>query len=200
MKIGYLLIIVGPSGVGKTTIVNSLLREIPLLKRIVSYTTRPKRKNEVSGKDYYFVSEKEMNKLMKGDKNLRETANKVYGYTYALSFKELKDIFSGKTNGIIELVIDKAIEWKQKMGEKAVIIFLFPPFLSLIKRRLKKREEGRKIEFRKRLQNLEYEAQIPTLPKYRRFIDHIITLPEDLEEAKKSVVKLVKKILQDNPS
>ena len=118
MKIGYLLIIVGPSGVGKTTIVNSLLREIPLLKRIVSYTTRPKRKNEVSGKDYYFVSEKELNKLMKGDKNLRETANKVYGYTYALSFKELKDIFSGKTNGIIELVIDKAIEWKQKMGEK----------------------------------------------------------------------------------
>lgn len=196
MKTGYLFIIVGPSGIGKSTVVKALLKEIILLKKVVSYTTRSKRDSERDGIDYYFVSENELKTIMEYDESVKKTANQVYGFTYALSDRELADIFSGETNGIIELVIDKAIEWKKKLNDRAIIIFLLSSPMS-IRQRLKIREGEKVKEFKKRLGNISYELQIPTLPEYRHFIDYILIVPSDLEEMKKTIVGLVKGILKD---
>jgi len=196
MKTGYLFIIVGPSGVGKSTVVKALLEEINLLKKVVSYTTRPKRGGERDGVDYYFVSGSELKIIMECDESVKRTANQVYGFTYALSDKELTDIFSSKTNGIMELVIDKAIEWKKRLKERTVIIFLLSSPMS-IRQRLKTREGEKVKEFRERSGNISYELQVPTLPEYRRFIDYVLVVPRDLEEMKKIITDLVKSILKD---
>ena len=82
-----ILIITGPSGVGKNTIINALSEKLDF-KFSVSYTTRPKRKSEVNGKDYHFVTEEEF-QLMINNNELIEF-EEYGGFTYGTSRKELE--------------------------------------------------------------------------------------------------------------
>ncbi|MEM4694064.1 MAG: hypothetical protein QW655_06125 [Nitrososphaerota archaeon] len=63
-KEGILFIVSGPSGVGKGTVINEVLRLIPDINLSISYTTRPPRKNETNGKEYFFVSEEEFKDMI----------------------------------------------------------------------------------------------------------------------------------------
>ena len=135
-KTGSLIIISGPSGAGKGTIVNELIKNTNLVLSI-SMTTRPKREGEVDGKDYYFVTKQEFAKQIKKG-NFLEYAN-VHGDNYYGTPKDkvLKSIENGK-DIVLEIDIQGALKVKEKYKE-GIFIFIMPPSMRELKNRLIRR-------------------------------------------------------------
>ena len=134
-KPGKLYVITGPSGTGKGCICKEILKEIDN-EFSVSMTTRPAREGEVHGKDYYFVSEEEfLANVEKG--NFLEHArvfDNLYGTPKDMVMKQL---VKGR-NIILDIDVQGALQVKKAMPE-AIMIFLLPPSLDELRRRL----EGR---------------------------------------------------------
>jgi guanylate kinase len=133
---GFVFVLSAPAGTGKTTLVRMLSQEFPCIVESVSCTTRPSRPGEVSGTDYYFLSNKEFEeKVRQGD--FLEYAE-VFGYHYgtSLSFVHKQQELSKH----VFLVIDTqgAMQLK-KQRFTAIYIFLSPPSLEELKERLIKR-------------------------------------------------------------
>ncbi len=135
-KAGSLIIISGPSGAGKGTIVNELIKNTNL-NLSISMTTRPKREGEVEGKDYYFVTKQEFAKQIKKG-NFLEYAN-VNGDNYYGTPKDkvLKSLENGK-DIILEIDIQGALKVKEKYKE-GIFIFIMPPSMRELKNRLIRR-------------------------------------------------------------
>ncbi len=135
-KAGSLIIISGPSGAGKGTIVNELIKNTNL-NLSISMTTRPKREGEVEGKDYYFVTKQEFAKQIKKG-NFLEYAN-VHGDNYYGTPKDkvLKSLENGK-DIILEIDIQGALKVKEKYKE-GIFIFIMPPSMRELKNRLIRR-------------------------------------------------------------
>ena len=136
---GLMLVLSSPSGAGKTTICKEILKKIKDLKMSISYTTRPKRKSEVDGKDYFFISEKKFKELQAKDFFI-ENAN-VFDHFYGTPKKFVeKNLING-----VDVLFD--IDWQgaQKLANFSktdiVSIFILPPSNSILKERLKKRNE-----------------------------------------------------------
>ncbi len=138
MKNGKLVIISGPSGVGKGTIIHELLSISPSpYVYSVSWTTRPKRKNEIDGKDYYFVTKEIFKKAIKKNEFLEyeEYVGNLYGTPKMFIEKSISE---GK---IVLLEIDTkgALKLLKKNDLEIVSIFLIAPTLKEYQRRLRKR-------------------------------------------------------------
>jgi len=150
-----LLVVSGPSGTGKSTLIHMFLAKHKEISFSVSYTTRPKRKNELEGKDYYFVSEKEFFAMVKKEKFV-EWAN-VHLHHYGTGWEEIQS----KSKGEKTLVLDVDVQGAKKIREKfpqAWLIFVVPPSLSELKKRLLGRERGQESSnIIKRLQQAEVE-------------------------------------------
>jgi guanylate kinase len=138
-KKGNLIVITGPSGVGKGTVLQLLLELIPMLTKSVSVTTRKKREGEVEGVDYFFVSSSEFDKLIEEDSFLEwaEFAGNRYGTPRAWVEHEL---IQGR-DVILEIEVQGAKQIKAKFAN-AMLIFLSPPSMEALASRLK----GRKTE------------------------------------------------------
>ncbi len=158
------MVISGPSGVGKSTVVSRLFKLNPGLKFSISATTRPKRPDEVHGKSYYFLPEKEFfEKQKKGD--FIEWA-KVHGFYYGTPREYIeKELAKGET---VTLEVDVqgasaikqvANEGKLKAGSQ-VFIFLIPPSVDILAFRLKKRRTEKEEEQNYRLRAAIAELQV----------------------------------------
>ena len=136
---GLMLVLSSPSGAGKTSICKEILKKIKELKLSISYTTRPKRKSEVDGMDYFFVSEKKFKELQAKDFFIENA--KVFDHLYGTpkSFVE-KNLLKG-----VDVLFD--IDWQgaQKLSNFSktdiVSVFILPPSNKILKERLKKRNE-----------------------------------------------------------
>lgn len=146
-KKGKLYVITGPSGTGKGSICRDILKDIEN-EFSVSMTTREARTGEVHGKDYYFVSEEEfLENVEKG--NFLEHAN-VYGKLYGTpKDMVLKQLDRGH-NVILDIDVQGAMQVKKAMPE-AVMIFLLPPSLGELRRRLEGRATDKPEVIEKRL-------------------------------------------------
>ena len=136
---GLMLVLSSPSGAGKTTICKEILKKIKELKLSISYTTRPKRKSEVDGRDYFFISEKKFKEL-KTNNFFIENA-KVFDHLYGTP----KDFVEENLIKGVDVLFD--IDWQgaQKLSNFSktdiVSVFILPPSNSILKERLKKRNE-----------------------------------------------------------
>ena len=147
-KEGVLLVISSPSGTGKTTICKKLLEYDKNIHLSVSVTTRKKRKNEVEGIDYYFRSKKDFLNL-KSQNSFIENALVFENYYGTLKSEVLEQLESG-----IDVLID--IDWQgtrqitQAMKGNLIKIFLLPPSIDELKKRLSKRNSDsiKEINFR----------------------------------------------------
>ena len=145
---GVLLVISSPSGTGKTTICKKLLEYDKKIHLSVSVTTRKKRKNEVEGIDYYFRTKKEFLNL-KSKKSFIEDAFVFDNYYGTLKSEVLKQLENG-----IDVLID--IDWQgtrqitEAMKGNLTKIFLLPPSIQELKKRLSKRNSDsiKEINFR----------------------------------------------------
>ena len=138
MLLGRLYVIAAPSGGGKTSLVNELIKRFDHLKISISYTTRPARPGEVNDENYHFVSEKTF-EAMVASKDFLEHAE-IYGYHYGTSHHwVLKQLQKG-----VDVILE--IDWQgarqiRQLFPSTVSIFIVPPSQDILLQRLKQRKQ-----------------------------------------------------------
>jgi guanylate kinase len=147
---GRLIVLSGPSGVGKDTVLRELFKLDPTLRYSVSYTTRPKRPDERDGESYTFVDEATFNQL--ADKDRREFLEWaiVFGHLYGTSLKRVQEAVSRGEDIVLKIDVQGAARVRKRVAGEATFIFLLPPSLAELRRRLTDRgtEDNVSIELR----------------------------------------------------
>ncbi len=136
MEKGRLIVISGPSGTGKGSIVRELMEKRDDLELSVSMTTRPKREGEEDGVHYYFVDKDDFEKAIAQD-GLLEWAN-VYGNYYGTPRQAVEDRLAKGKNVILEIDTQGGRNIKSK-EEEALMVFILPPSLAELERRIRGR-------------------------------------------------------------
>lgn len=147
-KEGMIFVISAPSGAGKSTLAKRLIRACPSLRPSVSYTTRTPRKGEKNGTDYFFIGPEDFRAKIK-EGFFAEWAE-VYGDYYGTSF-EFLDGAVKKGNILLEIDTQGAFQIKEKYTDRAVLVFVSPPSLEELRRRLTMRATESGAVLRRRL-------------------------------------------------
>ncbi|MCK4385856.1 MAG: guanylate kinase [candidate division Zixibacteria bacterium] len=182
MKKANLVVLSSPSGGGKTTICRKILKKHKDYLYSISATTRKKRENEKERKDYFFLSENEFNQIKKR-RGFVEWA-KVHGEYYGTLKKLVEQAEKEGRTALFVLDVQGGMAIKKKYPE-SILIFLLPPSLGELKRRLIGRGTDNIDEVEKRLETALKEIKF--LSKY----DYVV-INKNLEET----VKLVEKIIE----
>ena len=141
-------VISAPSGAGKTSLVKALINQTADCRAAISHTTRPKRSEEIDGRDYYFVSDHEFSELdAKG--GFLESA-KVFDYSYGTSLDEAQKIIKSGRILILEIDWQGALQIKEKY-KSAKSIFILPPSLEALRSRLEMRAQDSDETVEKRM-------------------------------------------------
>jgi guanylate kinase len=144
-----LFVIAAPSGAGKTTLVQALLRKNPELRFSISYTTRPQRRNEADGVDYFFTSREQFAKLREQGEMLEHA--EVFDNNYGTNRSQVAEHLAAGHNVLLEIDWQGARQVRESMPE-CVTVFILPPSRREIERRLRGRgtDSGQVIERRLR--------------------------------------------------
>lgn len=186
MKKGFLIVYSGPSGVGKGTILKELL-PIKSLKLCysVSMTTRKARPGEVDGKDYFFVTRKRFEKAIKNDE-LLEYAKFVDNY-YGTPKDYVEKMTNEGKNVVLEIETIGAKKIIKKFGDENVVsIYILPPDMKELERRLKERNTESPEIIKKRIAKARREI------KKLDMFDYVV-VNDDLKVAVKEVKDIIKK-------
>jgi guanylate kinase len=150
------IIISAPSGAGKTTIVRHLLTVIPSLEFSVSACTREKRKEETDGRDYYFISAIEFRKKIENDEFVEW--EEVYPGSYYGTLKsELTRIWKKGCFPVFDVDVIGGLNLKKYFGENGLAIFIQPPSLDELEKRLIGRNTENEESIKKRINKTEHE-------------------------------------------
>lgn len=189
MKKNKLIIISGPSGVGKSIILKKILKKIPSLDKIVTCTTRKKRPGEKEGWDHYFISEKKFKQMKKNNKFLEWAL--VHGKYYGTPKDEIKKKLS-KKNCISEIDIQGAKQIEKKMPE-VISIFIKPKNIKELALRIKARGKMSRREFQLRLKNAKKE-----MAQSKKYDYQVTNQQNKLEKAVKKTLLIIQKELKIN--
>lgn len=170
---GILFVVSSPSGGGKGTLIQRVLRQLPNLSYSVSYTTRKPRNGEVDGREYFFVSPETFNEMIEKNEFLEWAI--VHGHLYGTSrFQVARDVSRGR-DIILEVDVQGAASIRLLVRD-AVSVFILPPSLELLRERLIARGTDAPDELEVRLRNAPEE-----LKAYKAF-DYVI-INDDVERA-----------------
>ena len=153
-RAGILFVISAPSGAGKSTLCRELLRRFKDIKLSVSYTTRPPRKGEINDVHYTFISRKKFKNMIAGGK-FAEWAM-VHGNLYGTSVDRLKKLSKEGLDILLDIDVQGARQVKNSY-RNAVYIFILPPSMEILKRRLMKRKSESKEAVALRLERAKDE-------------------------------------------
>jgi guanylate kinase len=186
---GKLIVFSAPSGSGKTTIVRHLLGKEDLnLEFSISAATREARGEEVNGKDYYFMSTEEFKKHIKAE-DFVEWEEVYRDNFYGTLKSEVERIWAKGKNVIFDIDVSGGLRIKHKFPEETLAVFVKPPSVDELKRRLKERstESDDKINMR----IAKASVELATAPQFDVIIKNY-DLPIALEEAYQLVKNFVK--------
>jgi guanylate kinase len=185
MSKGLLVIISGPSGVGKGTLRREVMKDPSLnLWYSVSMTTRPMRPGEVEGKDYYFVSEKEFDENLKKG-NLLEW-NEFVGHRYGTPCDKLMEKLDEGKNAIIEIDVNGAKQvLKRCESLSPVSIFIVPPSFEALEERIRGRRTESEEVIQERLQKAKREMAV------RGEYQHVVS-NDDISRAAAEIASIIK--------
>ncbi len=171
----FMLVLSSPSGAGKTALANKLLEIDNSFKLSVSVTTRTPRKGEINGEDYFFVSNEEFSRMIKNNE-LLEFAN-VFSNKYGTKTELVNNALINGKNVLFDIDWQgvKQLKDNLKISDQLVTVFILPPSLSELNRRLKNRALDSEETLKKRM--LEAEKEISHWVDY----DYVI-INDDFEK------------------
>ena len=181
-KKGMIIIVSAPSGAGKTSICDSLIKGDTNIVYSISTTTRQPRKGEKNGKEYFFVDNKKFKDMVK--KNLFVEYAKVHNYFYGTSKKMLEETLNKGKDILLDIDVQGAIKIK-KQYKDALMIFITTPTLKILKERLIKRNKDLLDVINTRVKNAKKE--LTYLPKY----DYLV-LNDKLDISIENVKSIIK--------
>lgn len=182
-----LIIITAPSGAGKTSITNYLLKKYQSLSFSVSATTRAIRTGEVEGRDYYFISLNSFRQKIH-DNAFIEWEMVYEGKYYGTLKNELERIWSENKTPVLDIDVQGAIHVQQQFGEDVYSIFISPPSIQELERRLKSRGSETNDSVKTRIGKAAYEIS------FEHQFDAVV-VNEDFDLACKQTETLVKNFL-----
>ena len=181
LKRGELIIFAAPSGAGKSSLIKEIVSNNENIELSVSATTRTPREGETHGKDYFFISDKEFNDLKEKEAFI-ESAN-VHGHQYGT----LKTFVEEKLENNISVVLDIDVQGFSQISESIkdiISIFIIPPSLDELKKRLVLRGLDTEEVINKRLINAKKEL------KHAESFDHIV-LNDDFNRAFNQITSII---------
>ena len=181
LKRGELIVFAAPSGAGKSSLIKEIVSNNEKIELSVSATTRIPREGETHGKDYFFISDKEFNDLKEKEAFI-ESAN-VHGHQYGT----LKTFVEEKLENNISVVLDIDVQGFSQISESIkdiISIFIIPPSLDELKKRLVFRGLDTEEVINKRLINAKKEL------KHAESFDHII-LNDDFNRAFNQITSII---------
>ena len=175
-------IISAPSGSGKSTLVNHLMGTVPNLMFSVSYTTRPRRGQEVEGQNYHFVSREAFEEMLSRDEFLESA--QVFGNYYGTHRGVLEQARAAGQDLVLDIDVQGARQLKLKIPE-AVSVFILAPSRQVLEQRLRARGEDREEVILRRLKDAADEIR-----KYENY-DYVL-INRDLSEAEATLAGVVR--------
>ena len=188
-KMNKVIIFSAPSGSGKTTLVKHCLQKFPQLQFSVSATTRALRGEEIHGKDYFFLSVEEFKKLISEDAFVE--FEEVYTDKFYGTLKsEVERTWSEGKVVIFDVDVVGGVNLKKIFGEKALSIFIAPPSIDELERRLISRATDDLETIKTRVAKAKEEMT------YAEEFDQII-INDDLETAQKEIERIVRNFIEE---
>lgn len=184
--VGKLIVIVAPSGTGKSTMIKRLKLDFPSLHESVSYTTRSMRAGEVHGESYFYISREEFIKMRTGNEFLEWA--EVHGNFYGTSKKFVEQSLIEGRHLLFDLDVQGTDSVKKYFGKKANAIFISPPSVEELEKRLRNRGTETTQVINVRLTNARSEL------KRKEDYDFLI-YNDDIEDAYKKLTEITHKIL-----
>jgi guanylate kinase len=178
---GLLIVISGPSGVGKDTLIQRLLKRDRNLGKSVSFTTRPPRPGEIPGVDYVFTTRPEF-ELARSEGKLLESAE-YDGHLYATSAPMVEQLRSAGRDTILKIDVQGA-EQVRKLVSDALFIFIAPPSMDELGLRLKKRKTESEKDLAARRDIAKTEMS------YRPSYDYVV-VNDDVDRAADEVLRII---------
>lgn len=186
---GRLFIVSAPSGAGKSTLCSAVRKQLGDLAYSVSYTTRPPRKGERRAEDYHFISEAEFHQGI-GEGRWAEWA-RVHGNYYGTSARWIQETLNSGRDILMDIDLQGARQMVRRFPD-AITIFIMPPSLAELERRLRQRAADSLPDIDLRLQNAREEID------QRSFCRHEL-LNDDIGKAIQALVDLIQGYRQGVP-
>ena len=183
-----IIIITAPSGAGKTSITHYLLRTFPQLAFSISAATRPPRGNEKNGVDYYFMSQEEFTTRIQQEEFV-EWEMVYEGKYYGTLKSELHRIWGDGKVPLLDIDVKGAIHVQQQFPDTTMSVFIEPPSIDELKRRLTSRGTENEDSLQARVSKAAYELT------FKHSFHHVI-VNRDLLQAWREAEELVSRFLQ----
>jgi guanylate kinase len=175
---GAVLVLSGPSGAGKSSLIAKIIDDIGDTYFSISTTTRPIRKGEKDGVDYYFVDKEEFEREVEADEFLEHAL--VHGNYYGTSLKPVKKALDEGKLVIFDIDVQGNNAIKSRLGDITTSVFISPPTLSELKRRLENRSTDSQEVIDKRVNMAKKEIQRVSEYEYLLVNDDLERAAEEL--------------------
>ncbi len=185
---GKIFVLVAPSGTGKSTLMNKIKEDYPHFKESISYTTRSPRKGEEHGVHYFFVSKDEFKNRLEEHEFIEHAV--VHENYYGTSKKFVESIISNNDHMVVDIDVQGADQLKKHFGDQAVVLFVAPPSLEELEKRLRGRGTDNAEVIEIRLKNAREEM------KRQNDYDYLI-INDDLEKAYSKIKEILQSEIED---
>lgn len=178
---GRLFVLSAPSGAGKTTLVNRLLKDVPQIECSISCTTRKPRPGEKEGVEYYFVTSEKFQEMIRAGEFFEY--EEVHGYFYGTPKAPLMERRNQGLDTVLDVDTRGALSVKKAFPD-SLTIFLMPPSIEVLEERLRRRQTESESSLQRRLQ----DAKDQLLEKEN--FDYVV-INDDIERAYQEVLNIL---------